>query len=66
MTADTENSTQIPVRLCCSQRHYGSVCADGLVMCCVCYGRYDKDELHVDGAGVTWDMCQGCGSQVGE
>ncbi len=56
---------EIPVRLCCSQRHWGPVCPDGLVMCCLCYGRYAPDELHVDAAGVTWDMCAGCGKDVG-
>lgn len=55
-----------PVRLCCSQQHWGSVCPDGRVMCCICYGRYDPDELHVDATGVTWDMCAGCGKEVGE
>ena len=34
------------------------------LMCCICYGRYETDELHVDAAGVTWDMCAGCGKDV--
>ena len=51
-------------QLCCSLRHWGPVCPDGLVMCCICYGRYLPDELHVDATGVTWDMCEGCGKDV--
>lgn len=56
---------QEPVRLCCSKRHAGPVCPDGMVMCCICYGRWEISELYVDAAGVTWDMCKGCGEQVG-
>jgi hypothetical protein len=37
-----------------------------MVMCCACYGRFTPDELHVDGTGTTWDMCAGCGKDVGE
>jgi len=55
-----------PVRLCCSQQHWGPVCLDGLVMCCICYGRYEPGELFVDATGVTWDMCEGCGKDVGQ
>lgn len=55
-----------PVRLCCSQQHWGPVCPDGLVMCCICYGRYETDELFVDATEVTWDMCANCGKDVGE
>ena len=63
----TENPDALaPVRLCCSERHFGPVCLDGRVMCCICYGRYETDELHVDASGVTWDMCANCGKEVGQ
>ena len=54
------------VRLCCNQRHWGPVCPDGMVMCCVCYGRYEPGDLYVDATGTTWDMCAGCGNDVGQ
>jgi len=55
-----------PVRLCCNQRHWGPVCPDNMVMCCVCYGRFPPDELHIDATGTTWDMCEDCGKDMGE
>jgi hypothetical protein len=62
---DGQDLTEIPFRLwCCGQRHWGPVCPDGKVMCCVCFGRYETDDLHVDGTGTTWDMCAGCGKDV--
>lgn len=50
-----------PVRLCCMQRHYGVVCPDGKIMCCLCYDRFDKLDLYVDSEGSRWDMCSKCG-----
>lgn len=34
-----------PVRLCCGKRHFGVVCPDGSVQCCVCLERFALDEL---------------------
>lgn len=61
---DGQELDEIPVRLCCGQRHWGCVCPDGRVMCCICFGRYETHELYVDSTGVTWDMCSGCGKDV--
>lgn len=52
------------MRLCCGQPHWGAVCPDGLVMCCLCFGRFDQENLHVDEAGTKWDVCAGCGREV--
>ena len=50
-----------PVRLCCMQRHWGVECPDGMVQCCICFGRFGKEELYVDHTGTKWDMCKDCG-----
>lgn len=50
-----------PVRLCCMERHWTVACADGLVMCELCYERFPQDELWVDVMGQKWDTCQTCG-----
>lgn len=50
-----------PVRLCCGQSHWGPVCPDGLVMCCICFSRFEKSDLYVDAAGDRWDECRECG-----
>ena len=50
-----------PVRLCCGQRHYGAVCPDGLVQCCICFGRFGVDGLYVDEHKDRWDICRPCG-----
>lgn len=36
---------ELPVRLCCGQRHVGAECPDGLVMCCLCFERVPKEQL---------------------
>jgi hypothetical protein len=59
-----EGLTEAPVRLCCGQRHYGVVCPDDLVMCAVCFNRFNMDELFTDSTGDTWDICQDCGEQI--
>ena len=51
-----------PVRLCCGQSHYGCICPDGLVMCCICFGRFEIKGLYVDQDGFTYDMCRDCGT----
>lgn len=48
-----------PVRICCGQRHYGSVCPDGKVMCCACFDRFDPADLMVED-GNTYNVCKGC------
>lgn len=48
-----------PIRLCCFERHFGPVCPDGTVMCCLCFGKYEQDQLAMDG-GVKIDVCKDC------
>lgn len=52
--------TEPPVRLCCFQRHYGPVCPDGLVMCCLCFKRVPVDQLTRDASGDLVDVCNEC------
>lgn len=60
----TEMAT--PVRLCCGQPHYGALCPDGLVMCCICFSRVPVEELAVDEKdGLRWDICASCGKEEG-
>jgi hypothetical protein len=50
-----------PVRLCCGRRHGGVQCPDGLVMCCLCFGRFPVEELAVDPtSGQKEDVCSRC------
>lgn len=57
---DPDYVRQLPVRLCCGQRHSGAVCPDGLVMCCICFSRFETGQLYVDKDGDWWDICTGC------
>lgn len=50
-----------PVRLCCMQRHFDTVCPDGKVMCCLCFDRFDQDDLHTLPNGKREDVCRECG-----
>ena len=52
-----------PVRLCCGQRHWGPVCPDGKVMCCVCYKRFEQDELNELPNGMKEDVCKECANK---
>jgi hypothetical protein len=54
---------EAPVRLCCSQRHWGVKCPDGLVMCSHCFNRVREGALMLDedDASLRWDVCQPCG-----
>jgi len=36
-----------PVRLCCGERHAGVVCPDGKVMCGLCFGKFEREDLSV-------------------
>lgn len=49
-----------PVRLCCGERHWGCECPDGKVMCCICFGRFDLDELNALSNGKKEDVCKQC------
>lgn len=51
---------EIPVRLCCGQRHWTMQCPDGKVQCCICWSRFELDELHIDGDGQREDVCEPC------
>jgi hypothetical protein len=53
-----------PVRACCAQRHYGPVCPDGLVMCCLCFQRFEVSELSVEEDGATVDVCRECSADA--
>ena len=59
MRALPERLTVAPVRLCCGQRHYGVLCPDGLVMCCICFSRFPVDGL-VEVPGGHEDVCLDC------
>ena len=51
-----------PLRLCCGQRHFGPVCPDGLVMCCLCFERVPVEHLSpvdLEDSGVM-DVCAEC------
>jgi hypothetical protein len=49
-----------PVRLCCGQRHSGTMCPDGLVMCCLCFERFPVEKLnHIDPDTIE-NLCLSC------
>ena len=50
---------ELPVRSCCFQRHYGAVCPDGLVQCCLCFGRFYISDLNETPDGLE-DVCKPC------
>ena len=54
------NTAAPPVRLCCMERHYGVVCPDGKVMCCVCFRRFAVSDLSETTDGKKQDMCAAC------
>lgn len=51
---------EAPVKLCCGQRHWGIVCPDSKVMCCLCFDRFDQSQLARDEEGEKWDICWPC------
>jgi len=51
-----------PVRLCCGERHWGSICPDGKVMCCICFRRVERWELNVKD-GKKEDVCKTCAAK---
>jgi len=58
--ADPQLDAFIPVRLCCGQRHWGAVCPDGKVMCCVCFERVSQDALCILPNGEKENVCKAC------
>lgn len=52
-----------PTRLCCGQKHYGVVCPDGKVMCCLCFDRFDVKGLNVTEDGRPEDVCRECAEE---
>jgi hypothetical protein len=42
------------------QRHYGPVCPDGKVMCCLCFHRFEVSELSETADGDKTDVCVTC------
>lgn len=48
------------VRLCCGKRHFGPMCLDGMVMCCICFGRFGTDQLSKNEDGQLEDVCKEC------
>ena len=59
-TVPSESTGSVPVRLCCGQRHWGAVCPDGKVMCCICFERVSQDDLRVLPNGKKEDVCKAC------
>jgi len=51
---------ELPVRLCCGQRHAGVQCPDGLVMCYLCFDRVPVGQLAVEKNGKPIDVCRDC------
>lgn len=50
-----------PIRLCCGERHWGPVCPDSKVMCCLCFERFAQDDLAFDSQIESKvDVCQTC------
>lgn len=50
-----------PIRLCCGERHFGPVCPDSKVMCCLCFKRFASDALAFDPVIESKvDVCQAC------
>lgn len=58
--SERDTQDEAPVRLCCGQRHYGVLCPDGKVMCCLCFGRFDVSELSETVDGDKQDVCSAC------
>lgn len=50
----------VPIRLCCGKQHLGPICQDGKVMCCLCFNRFEQDELNVMANGQKENVCKKC------
>lgn len=55
-----------PVRLCCGERHFGPVCPDGKVMCCLCFERKSIEDLNTTPDGKVEDVCKICAANEQE
>lgn len=55
-----------PTRICCGQKHFGVVCPDGKVMCCVCFYRVSQDKLNTLENGMKEDCCLDCANKEKE
>ena len=49
-----------PARLCCGERHNGVTCPDGKVMCCLCFNRFEPEDLKMTESGLRENMCVSC------
>jgi len=54
-----------PVKLCCGQKHYGLICPDGKVMCCICFERVQQHQLNVinHNKGTRENVCVRCAAE---
>ena len=57
-TSQTTGSA--PVRFCCGERHWGAVCPDGKVMCCICFRRVSQNDLNILANDKKEDVCKAC------
>ena len=60
VSGTSESSGSAPIRLCCGQAHWGAVCPDGKVMCCICFEHVSQDDLNVLANGKKEDVCKSC------
>jgi len=51
---------QPPTRLCCGKHHFGVVCPDDRVMCCLCFERVAQDDLNTASDGQKENVCKAC------
>lgn len=49
-----------PTRLCCGKPHYGAVCPDGKVMCCLCFERVNQEDLNTGPDEQKENVCKAC------
>ena len=50
-----------PTRVCCGKKHFGCVCPDNKVMCCLCWERFNQSDLNELKNGRKEDVCKPCG-----
>lgn len=49
-----------PHRLCCGKPHFGAVCPDGNVVCCLCFKRVVLSDLNAASDGQNENVCKAC------
>ena len=64
LSENPDNVRIPPVRLCCGQRHWGVLCPDGKVMCCICFSRFPESGLFVNSEGRREDICVSCAKKM--